>query len=282
MVSPVTERTMALKEAGGAGRRVSARRVIILMGLLLLLGAGWRLYRLSRTRKAALQLEEPFPVPAGEPHTYTTNFAAAESPISDGGQWISGKAAGLDWSDVYASPGLAYGTESGFDPRGRLYADSTAVLAGSWKPDQTVEATVYSVNQRREVFEEVELRLRSSLSAHTSTGYEVLFRCLKTPEAYASIVRWDGSLGKFTYLAQKQGLQYGVSNGDVVKATVAGNVITAYINGVPVMQATDTLYPNGNPGMGFWLKKESGLRSWWNARSASDADYGFTRFAAWD
>ncbi len=50
-------------------------------------------------------------------------------------------------------------------------------------------------------------------------------------------------LGKFTYLKQNGGAQYGIADGDVVKATVVGNVITAYINGVQVAQATDTRSP---------------------------------------
>ena len=38
---------------------------------------------------------------------YFTNFAVAESPLSDYGNWIDGKTTGLSWADVRTSPGLA-------------------------------------------------------------------------------------------------------------------------------------------------------------------------------
>jgi len=154
-----------------------------------------------------------------------------------------------------------------------------ALLAGSWQPDQTVEATVRSVNQDENVFE-VELRLRSSLAAHKATGYEILFRCMAGAQAYASIVRWDGSLGSFTYLPQKEGPEYSLSNGDVVKATIVGTLITAYINDTPMLQTSDGTYSNGSPGMGFWLKRSSGVRSWFRYRTIRNVDCGFTRFNA--
>ena len=44
--------------------------------------------------------------------------------------------------------------------------------------------------------------------------------CSKTSQAYCNIARWEGPLGKFTYLKQMGGSEYGVKNGDVVKATM--------------------------------------------------------------
>lgn len=61
-----------------------------------------------------------------------------------------------------------------------------------------------------------------------------------------------------------------MANGDVVKATIAGNVITAYINGAQVAQATDSTYAAGRPGMGFFLQGAAG----------PNRDYGFTSFTA--
>ena len=133
------------------------------------------------------------------------------------------------------------------------------------------EGTVHSVGQNDQIFEEVEIRLRSSLSAHKATGYEINFRCSKTPNAYAAIVRWDGGLGKFTYVTQMHGAEFGVTEGDVVKATIVGNVITAYINGVQVMQGRDSTFTTGNPGMGFFLNG-----------TATQTDFGFTSFTASD
>ncbi len=208
------------------------------------------------------------PVSVGAHGTYTTNFALTENPVSEGGNWINGRAVAFDWANIRTTPGLAFGTESGTVQ----YNDSTALLGGTWGSNQTVEATVHSINQSDSIFEEVELRLRSSFLAHRATGYEVNFRCSKTRKAYTQIVRWNGPLGSFTYLTTASGPQYGVANGDLVKATIVGTVITAYINGAQVLQAADSTYSSGSPGMGFYLEGASGV----------NGDYGFTWFAATD
>lgn len=206
---------------------------------------------------------------SGSQHrVYTTRFALTENPISGGGKWVNGAREGLDWADVCTRSGLAYGTEPGT----AQYDDSTALLIGNWGPDQMAQATVHTANQNDGIFEEVELRLRSSLSAHRATGYEILFRCLKTEEAYLEIVRWNGPLGDFTYLNRGTGSRYGVADRDVVKATIIGNAITAQINGVLMLDTLDDTYVGGSPGMGFHLEGASGVNS----------DYGFTDFIASD
>jgi hypothetical protein len=198
---------------------------------------------------------------------FRTSFPNQENPISEGGQWINGQAAGLDWGDVRTIPGRAFGTD------GKVrYADSTALLGGAWGPNQTAQATVHTLNQNDRIYEEVELRLRSSLSPHNATGYEINFRCLRTREAYTQIVRWNGRLGSFNIIKAAQGQQFGVSEGDVVRATISGDTITSYINGVEVLQVKDSTYASGNPGMGFYLEGATGI----------NRDFGFTRFAATD
>ncbi len=209
-----------------------------------------------------------FPAIEASAATYTTNFPLTENPISEGGKWINGKTVGLDWSNASTTPGLAIGRESGTSG----YDDTVALLTGTWGPNQTVSATVYSVNQNDGIFEEVELRVRSSLSAHKCTGYEVLFSARSSSNAYVQIVRWNGPLGSWTLLDARGGTSYGIRTGDVVKATAIGNVITAYINGVAVLQVTDSTYPSGSPGMGFYLQNATG----------KNGDYGFTSFTATD
>lgn len=201
--------------------------------------------------------------------TYTTTFPLTENPISEGGNWINGQATGIDWHDVSTTPGLAIGHQSGTS-----YTDGTALLTGSWGPTQTVQAVVHTVKQSDPCYQEVEIRLRSSLSAHSCTGYEISFKASKTSSAYLIIVRWNGPVGNFTYLKQYNGAQYGVIDGDTVKATIVGNVITAYLNGVQVGTATDSVYAAGNPGMGFNL--ETGTSSC----IGTNGDYGFTSLTA--
>ena len=78
--------------------------------------------------------------------------------------------------------------------------------------------------------------------------------------------------GDFTYLTRAKGSQCGVATGDVVKASMIGNVITAHINGVQVLKATDNTYTGGNPGIGFYLEGASDV----------NGDFGFTSFTATD
>ena len=206
---------------------------------------------------------------------YSTNFPRAENPISEGGKWLNGQTDGFDWTNVRTAPGLVFGTEiGGTRPAPQEYDDSTALLTGTWGPNQTAQATVRSVNPNQDgkVWEEVELRLRSSLSPRNCTGYEIMFRCTKIPQAYCNIARWEGPLGEFTYLKKSEGSKYGVKNGDVVKASMIGNVLTVSINGVQVVQVTDNKFTSGNPGIGFYLEGATGVMG----------DYGFSSFMATD
>jgi hypothetical protein len=200
---------------------------------------------------------------------YTTAFPLSENPISEGGNWINGQAVGLDWHDVSTTPGLAIGHQSGSS-----YTDGTALLTGAWGPTQTVEAVVHTINPKESCYQEVEMRLRSNLTAHSCTGYEISFKATKSASAYLIIVRWNGPVGDFTYLQNSTGAQYGIAEGDTVKATIVGNVITAYINGVAVGTATDSTYTTGNPGMGFNLETNDATCI------GTNGDYGFTRFTA--
>jgi len=206
---------------------------------------------------------------SGVGRSYATAFPLTENPISEGGNWINGQTDGLDWHDMSTTPGLAIGHQSGAS-----YTDGTALLTGTWGPTQTVEAVVQAVNPKDSCYQEVELRLRSALTPHSCTGYEISFKATKTSSAYLIIVRWNGPVGDFTYLVNTSGAQYGVTEGDVVKATIVGDVITAYLNGVEVGTATDATYATGSPGMGMNL--ETGDASC----LGTNGDYGFTHFMA--
>jgi hypothetical protein len=206
---------------------------------------------------------------SGGGRSYTTAFPLTENPISEGGRWSNGQTDGLDWHDMSTTPGLAIGHQSGSS-----YTDGTALLTGSWGPNQTVEAVVHAVNPKDSCYQEVELRLRSTLTPHSCTGYEISFKATKTSGAYLIIVRWNGPVGDFTYLLNVSGAQYGVTEGDVVKATIAGNVITAYLNGVPMGHATDSTYVSGSPGMGMNLETSDATCV------GTNGNYGFTRYTA--
>ena len=214
-------------------------------------------------------------VPTAFARSYTTNFPLTENPISESGNWVNGKATGLKWSNVRTTTNLAFGTQSS----GGGYDDSTALVTGSWGPNQTVAATVRvvtadNVNNN----EEVELRVRSSISANNLTGYEIQYST-ESSNPYIVIVRWNGPLGSFTNLALKNsscaiGRCY-VQTGDIVKATVnSSNVITMYINGTQVLQATDGTFTAGAPGIGFY--------TCCSTDTSLNANFGFSSFTADD
>ena len=190
--------------------------------------------------------------------TYTTSFPSSEKVLSDGGRWISGQTVGVDWGYVSTTPGYATGTAGP-----KRFADSVALLQGNWGPNQTAEAVVRKVSV--DGWPEVSLRLRSSLSEHNCTGYEIS-DSLRDQDPYLIIVRWNGPVADFTYLLNIKGEKYRVVTGDVMKATIVGNLITAYKNGVEIGQAKDDTYPNGLPGFGF--------------NEGRNGDYGITRFSA--
>jgi predicted RNA-binding protein len=220
--------------------------------------------------------------------SYKTSFARDENPISEGGLWLNGRRDGIDWIDIVSKAGVVYGevTRMGVAERrveqGNLgsapqsgtahigdYDDPTAILAGAWGKNQFVRGKVFSRNQTEKYFQEVELRLRSTMTPHLCTGYEVFWRCLKNERAYAEIARWNGKVGDFTSLKKFFGPQFGVKDGDLVEASIIGNLIRGYINGVEVISAEDHLLDSGSPGIGF----NFGVGN-------TNVDHGFTYFEA--
>jgi hypothetical protein len=76
------------------------------------------------------------------------------------------------------------------------------------------------------------------------------------------IVRWNGPFANFSVLSGSGRGTLGrrLVTGDVIKGTVVGNTITAYINGVQIYRATDSMWTSGQPGIGFF-KRTAGLNS---------------------
>jgi hypothetical protein len=219
-------------------------------------------------------------------YTYTTTFQATENPFSEGGAWINGAKTGKDWKDIQTVPGQAYGPTNFATSH---YDDATAVLAGTWSADQEVEAKVFSSNQLSgSDYEEVEIRLRTTIRPNSITGYEILWRVNHDGSQYHQIGRWLGPIGVSGGCAlhcafeaapnslhpgdAENGMQAGdglpgISNGDVVRARIVGTTITTYINDAQMESFTDTMYATGSPGIGHW----------YHATSGSPTDFGFTR-----
>jgi hypothetical protein len=206
-------------------------------------------------------------------HNYSTSFPLTENPISECGSWTNGGATGLDWHDCRTTTGFAFGTQPGTID----YDDSTCVLVGTWGPNQTAQATVHIAASDSTSYEEVEVRLHTTVTPHSITGYEI--NCsVKSGDPYLQIVRWNGPLANSgdtnDGYTQLNGASVDCADGDALKATIDSNgLITAYKNGTVVETATDTTYTGGSPGMGFYIQ---------GGASSTNADFGFSQFSATD
>lgn len=195
---------------------------------------------------------------------FSTDFPDAENPLSQGGIWQNGATTGLLWHDVQTTPGEAFGatTVGGYD-------DCIAHLDPAYRefaPDQFAEAIVSRVDgYNPPVSHEVELLLRFSITPNDAHGYEVLWGFAGN----LAIVRWNGPLGDYTPLLDNVAVGPAIE-GDVLRAEIAGDVITVYRNGVLVATGpSDPMWTNGQPGIGFWPTNGS-----------TPASYGWKHYSA--
>ena len=229
-------------------------------------------------------------------HSYSTDFRRVENPMSEGGVWMGGSYGGASlregghfwrggrlWGDVQTDSGFAFGVD---EPT--KFGDPTAILTGNWGPDQTVTAVVkVKSTPEKGCCHEVELRLRTTISPLSITGYEAYCSIIPT-SPYCHIARWNGPNGSYWNFELNSPATY-LKNGDVIKATVIGtnpSVITFYKNGEQIMQAIDTgaagggfgafgPWASGNPGIGFYDDLDDDWRDFGlSSFNATDASLG--------
>ena len=207
---------------------------------------------------------------------YTTNFPATETPISQGGAWINGGPApgtGLAWGNVNTTPHLAYGTTvSGAPP----YNDSAAVLSGTWSSNQSACGVVFiDPTLNRSGNFELEIRLRTTITANNINGYEVTYSTQSGGGQYAGFARWNGPLNSYTSVGTLNTSVPALASGDVVCGSIVGSTLTEWMihagTATVVNTATDSTYTGGSPGMGFWD---------FGGTVAIDKLYGFSSFLA--
>lgn len=220
----------------------------------------------------------PGSIPPTTPKSYTTEFPQTENPISEGGSWASGQSAGGNlWGDVETKENMAFGVSEPTE-----FGDPTAILTGSWSPAQSATGVVkIKTTPTGNCCHEVEVRLRTTISKNSITGYEGY--CSVMPDnPYCHIARWNGPNGSYCNIETSSPNIY-VVNGDVLMATATGTnptIITLYKNGTQIVQATDSgqdckpggaagPFATGNPGIGFYDSKDS---NW--------SYFGFSSFSA--
>jgi len=195
--------------------------------------------------------------------SYSTNFPLTENPISEGGKWINGKVAGIDWNNVATVPGEAYGAVIVGG-----YNDDIAVLTTTYAAGQYAQATVHRASgYSPSGGHEIELLLHFKVTANNARGYEVLWGI----SGYIAIVRWNGPLGDYTPLYDP-GTGPTPVDGDVLRAEISGGVIKVYRNGSLLATGpANTTWTDGQPGVGFWPTDRGGV---------TPANYGWKNFTA--
>jgi hypothetical protein len=202
---------------------------------------------------------------------YTTDFPISESLISQSDQW---QHHGLDWTTIGTSPGLAYGTQTGFSGNGG-FDDSYAYLQG-FGPNQYGSGVIKKDPNLSGCCHEFAIYLRRRDSAHSAVGYE----CgIAYNGQYGGITRWNGAYGDFTSPAAWQvngggTLPITPATGDLLEAQIVGNIITMKLAGTVLITAdistagSGPIWTEGNPGMGLFH------------RNAASTVHGFTKFTA--
>src|SRR5262249_4558064 len=179
----------------------------------------------------------------------------------EGGVGTNGLVTGLDWANFRTTPGFAFGTQLGTAGAPGKYNDSTALVNGTWGPNQTVSVTIKIVTANTSAaFTEVACRLRSNLSAHSNTGYEILVSVSHNTAGgyqYMQIVRWIGAWGNSPGIGSGSTPSPPPQTGDVLTAAISGSTITATLKRgtttIASASATDSTYASGFPGMGhYW------------------------------
>ena len=206
--------------------------------------------------------------PAPVAGAYTTSFDLNENPINESGRWKNGRADGLDWLDIQTGSGRAYAAATVSDAEGNVN-DDIACLTGTWSNNQQASAVIYRAPgydpSTIGVNHEVELHVRCNITAHSIRTYECTLSATGP-----FIVRWNGPLGNITYLSETNLGYVPMATGQVLRATVVGNVISLYQNEVLICQATDSSAQrivSGSPGLAFFPRSR-----------ATVSGYGFSEF----
>jgi hypothetical protein len=222
-----------------------------------------------------------FTLPAFGQHSYSTSFPLTENPISEGGKWVNGGSGGsgtpgIDWTNILTVSGVeAYGSNSGTSPG---YDDSTAVLQGigfTWAQNQTASGVVYLHDNVNTQDPEVELRLNTTISAHSITGYMCSFSVKNDGSQYAGFGRWNGAYGNFTSLGLVTGFS-AIVNGDTISCKRVGSTLTMFHNGNLLLTATDSTYLGGSPGISTNIDGNGGTGG------ATNIAFGISCFQASD
>lgn len=220
-------------------------------------------------------------------HNYTTAFPLTENPISECSSWLNGAVDGTAWTNIQTTTNFAKGTEASTHA---TLDDSTAVIKGTWNSTQESRGVVVAPTAA-DTDKELELRLNTSISANSITGYEIQFIPFQSTTANCtySIQRWNGPIGNFTAVATTAvlaGSNACLHTGDRIRALNLSGKMYAYINDNLAFYTTgtDTTYTGGSPGLGTFILTGQGLSSDFglSALTATDTPIAYSQSASND
>lgn len=184
--------------------------------------------------------------------TFSTNFPNTENPISLGGRMITVNSPGVNWTPIGGAtmspvevyqPGLAVNVDCTVSS-----VDALACLVGTWRPNQSATCIIGNAPPVGSGLQQREIECHLRTDPRTGSTYEVTWGF----DNYYLIAIWtpDGR----TPIPFEQFGAPDLNIGDVLTATIIGQTITMYTNGVQVVQFTDNssdMITFGNPGFGF-------------------------------
>lgn len=160
------------------------------------------------------------------------------------------------WSAI-ASPWLRVRTTGGVahpDDYVTRYNDNYAILSG-FAPDVQITATVYISGSAP--FGEILLLARMADTATTIRGYEFLY----DGDGSVQLMRWNGPNSDFTPMGGEGTNPGPLQDFDQLRMRIEGDTITIFHRREPddwvqIGQTTDATFPDGQPGMGFFVRDE--------------------------
>lgn len=176
------------------------------------------------------------------PASFTDDFNRVESPLNNGGAWVTPAAS--QYASISANGSAAHGDQHDTSPDFSLGQNSARVVSPSFSSNQVAYIVINNTDGPG-----VGVRLKSD-----GTGY--MLYCYTG--SVLILHRLDGTI-PFTEIHT---FGASLSVGDTIGLSVSNSTFTVYQNGSTVGTWTDSTYSTGDPGI--WIYNDSAtIDSFW-------------------
>lgn len=203
------------------------------------------------------------------PNSLVATFPVDENPISQGGKWITGLTGG-SWRAPHSVGGVlcANGENTDVDDS-IMHANQASTAVGH---DYHLTATVKrAANYVPSDGHEVELH-HFEIGPGFARGIEITFQYFSDPSSQnLQGVIWNGAFNDLD-LSTLGGLSVNgggqIRDGDDLSIRKIGNQFSILHNDLVICSFTNSQFPNGNPGVGFFMRP-----------GGIDKNYGYVKVA---